>query len=737
MNMTDIQIILDESKENPPADGFKVVETEIEFLQFDGAQKLWARGKVCDLVRIVCQARKIKFTQVSSPRVLLRSIIGDVADQISSDIIDRCLKILKQNKPQTLADLIYHLTEDEFWITPISEEHAAQFLTIKIDENLHELAEEQRNNWAALESQNPNLREIYQCSLNNREDFLLRWLLDEETRKNLGEFPLLLGEKNAQILSNEIRRQLRTSEGAAVSEFPRSTVNRKIYAKAAIDYFSHHSTRLSASRLADLSPVLSSSERTKLEKLLPKNELTPLDITADVQTALSWATDKYLPFRDALSGSSDCAEADNLASSFAEWILKNYPKLTHFEREDSPINWRTYYTVKKLLELNYWVLWVVVDGLNYINHQELLRLLGEKSANLRVAEDSRVLAVLPTITSRAKYGLTSGNFPSENINRDFDPKNAFFAKFPNGIYAGNTGMPTLANGLKIEEPTVCYWNFTKIDKCFHDHTDTTFLKHDINTQLRGLADNINQLVLMAHDINRVAVVICSDHGQMINHCKKSQFDSGDRYVHGRTALDNNQTNFEANEDFIKSDSGETVYLNPTSFRLSEPTTVALGSTYFVDLKATEDHGAIGVHGGLFPEEVVVGLAVLMRQPSHEPLSVTASGTGEADRSGVIVLSIDNPNFASVNPLSLTIDNIKINDQGELLLAKVGAQEVCSFEVPIEKFPAPTEGEEFQISGILRYEFEDGTNQECDIIGKLICKSLYIPKNPSLLNRFKK
>ena len=726
------QVFLDESAENAPPTDVTVVETEIEFLRYDGAELLWVRGKVCDYVRLVYQTRKFKITEVVSPRSRIKFLPKNVMDKISPSLLKRLLEIHERENPQTAAELLFHLTRDEFWTSPVSLEHAARFLTIEFEPELFEIAEIQRQIWAA--DSDRILGEIYDRKFDAREEFLRKWLLDDETRKQFGEFPLHLSEKHAALLGDEIGRDLRQTNGVAISKFPKQTPNKKIYARVVLDYFSQNTIRLSADLIARVSGLLTATERAQLERLLPQTALQPLDASADVETALRWATDEYLPFRTAQNQNGKCDEADALADSFAEWILENYPKLANTDREIAPINLRTFYTVKKLWEQNYWVLWVVVDGLSYPNHQKLLQMLGGKLSDLRVAENSPVLAVLPTITEKAKYGLTSGKFPSENVERDFEPKNNFLANFPGGVYAGNDGMTKLAEGLKCGTPTVCYWNFTKIDKCFHDQTDLTFLNYDVNAQLQGLADKINHLVLTANEKNRVAVVICSDHGQMSGECRQLNVDLDGKYAHGRTILEGVSKTFGfANSAFVKTNNGETVDLNPTSFRLSEPTTIALGSTYFADLKA----GKLGVHGGLYPEEVVIGLAVLMRQPSRKPLTATLNGSGETGTSGKVVLTIDNPNSLVINPLSVKVENLEIGNQGDLLLAKVAAQQSASFQIPIEKFPVARDGEEFQVNGTLLYEFEDGTHEECTVSGKLICKSLYSSKNPSLLNRFKK
>lgn len=210
------------------------------------------------------------------------------------------------------------------------------------------------------------------------------------------------------------------------------------------------------------------------------------------------------------------------------------------------------------------------------------------------------------------------------------------------------------------------------------------------------------------------------------------------HAHGRTVLHRPETTFDSPHlPYVKTNSGETVELNPVSFRLGESMTVALRSTYFADLKANQETGAIGVHGGLYPEEVVVGLAVLMRQPAHKKISASIDGTGESGKTGTIRLKIDNPNLAPVNPLSLVIEGVEVGEQGELLLAKVPALCHWEFEMTIDKYPAAADGENFEVKGILHYEYDDGTLEQCAVAGKLTCQSLYTAKNPRLSDRFKK
>lgn len=735
--MSGRQIFLDESSENPPLTDSVVVETEVEFLQHDGAEKLWVRGQACDYVRAIYRIRQIKVIEVVSPRERLRSLLGAITNTINSSLLARSIEILDREHPKSIAELLFHLTHEEFWTSLPSVEHAASFLLIDVDNELLDVVELQRKNWLDT-NQDRKLNDIYAQGFNERENFLRKWLFDEATRTNLGEFPLHLSDKQAKILSDEIGRRLRLSKGASISEFPKKTPNKKIYAKAAVEYFSHNRIHLTLDYIAQISSLLSFVERSQLKELLPPTALESLNISADWQTALQWATEQYLPFRSYQVENNQGEETDALAATFVDWMLENYPRIAYADLDLSPINLRTFYTVKRLVEKNYWVLWVVVDGLSFTNHQKLLHRLGEKSAQMRVAENMPLFAVLPTITQKAKYGLTTGKFPQENVKQDWDLRKNFFINFPDGVYAGNTETAKLVRGLKRDTPTICYWNYTKIDKCFHYHTDLTFLNHEINAQLSVLADSINQIAIMAHDINRVAIVICSDHGQMIGRSRKLQMNLSNLNAHGKTVLGDITLSVDrADQSFAKNEDGETAFLNPKSFRLSEPTTIALGSTYFVDREKDPNQEAIGVHGGLFPEEVVVGLSVLLHQPLRKSLTAVISGAGETGKTGTIRLEIDNPNPALVTLLSITVDGLEMPGQGQLMLKKVSPHQTVNYEITLPQFPTPQLNEEFLIQGVLRYEFDDGAQEECAVSGELICKRLYSTKNPRLRDRVRR
>jgi hypothetical protein len=52
-----------------------------------------------------------------------------------------------------------------------------------------------------------------------------------------------------------------------------------------------------------------------------------------------------------------------------------------------------------------------------------------------------------------------------------------------------------------------------------------------------------------------------------------------------------------------------------------------------------DKKIIGSHGGLFPEEVVVGFSVLRKSIQRSPVIISCHGEGEAGKAGEIEIAM--------------------------------------------------------------------------------------------------
>ncbi len=739
--------MLDASCENDCPDGFLAVESEIEFLRLEGGeQSLFVRGELlCSWARELYQARGLKeglaFVELQSPRNRLRLLIGDWANNVLMDVLTRAVDLLKQHPDLTRGELLARLTGVDFWAEAPSREHAAQWLLAEFGAELTPLVEAARELWVR-HCPDEALNRLYQVSLNERQAALKEWLSADDEFAGLGLFPLAVEGAAAETLKDLWGQKLRKTNGRALERLSVKHPNARQIAVEAYAYFRHQWTHLTLGAVALIGSLLTPAQRSHLELLIPRDAPEPLPVDANEQEALEWTVNRYLPYREwqvsaALDEQAEARAVEELGESFADWLLENYPRLTTKAYQDSPLNVRGKYVVNELGK-SYRVLWVVVDGLNYLNHRRLLRLLASTDAALSVEQDYKLLAVLPTITEKAKYALTSGLLPGQNPNGEWSISKVLANSFPQAMYAGVDQVDKLRAALADESVRLCYWNMTAVDDCYHTQTDPDAIHDNIGARLDALAKNISRLVMAAANPDRVAVIISTDHGQMLGPCFKHEDKLKDADVHGRTANGNPLAlAIGANQAYLKSLDGSAVVLDPTMFRLSEPTTVALKSYYFGGWSKDAQGRAWGVHGGLFPEEVVVGLSVLLRKHQRKLVTGSVTGTGEVGKPGRLSLWVDNPNPAPLRLLMLRLNEVDECRLGLPLNRDIEGLSQSPVELELQKFPAPVSGEQLNVTGTLSYEFSDGVRHECELTGSLVCKQMYSGQRPSLRDRFKK
>jgi hypothetical protein len=739
------KLVLDPSRENAiPAD-YVGVDSEVDFLRLDGNSDdfLWVRGEtlcrwVGDLYRVRGLTGGEDYSTISSPRRRLQVLLGDNAEKLSSAATVRIIGLLNEFGEMPLDVLLSRLTEDDFWLQSLSRTNAARWLLVHFDEELLALIEVQQQRWVQ-QCGDSTLKSLYQTPAAERERVLRLWMGSDEANA-LGVFPFRIEGMPAEVLKEEWGKLLRSTEGAAIEKLSPLNPNAPHIAVAAFQYFMQHAEYLTAERVARISPHLPMPQRSQLEEVICKDVPAPLLVDDAVEHVLAWVVDEYLPYRQwqVRTGNTEAEQkVVELAGSFSEWILHNYPRLTMTSRESSHLNVRVKYVVDRLL-MSSPVLWVVVDGLNHINHRRLLRLLAQSDSALGVEEDYALLAALPTVTEQAKFSLTTGLFPGENNMTRRHIKDIFAGTFSGGTYAC-TRIGDLHAALAEADRRVCYWNMMDIDECYHQQTDPAAAEHNIQARLHALARNISDLVLKSPQKHELAVVICTDHGQMIGYCVKTESAATEVNAHGRMAYGDLLEGKGVGPDaaFGKDQSGSVVVLDPTRFRLNAPTTVALDNKYFGGWREDAAGRAWGVHGGMYPEEVVVGLTVLKHKPVRLPVSAIISGTGEALKPGAFSLTVDNPNRAPISSLMLVLDAVDECKRGLPLLEGVKASGVATISIQTASFPTPAMDDTLELQGTLIYEFEDGVSHSCEALGKFTSKQMYSSQRPSLRDRFKR
>ncbi|MBX3276711.1 MAG: hypothetical protein KF868_01790 [Acidobacteria bacterium] len=742
-----VKLMLDASGENTCPDGFLAVESEVEFLRREGnEQQLFVSGeRLCQWARELCRGRGLKegtaYVDLPSPRNRLRLLVGDWANEVQADVLARAVDLLQRYPHLTRGGLLAQLTGEEFWAEAPSQEHAARWLLAKFGAELTPLVDAAREMWAR-DCGNEQMRRLYKLPLGERQSTLKEWLNAEDEWAEWSFFPLAVEGEAAEMLKAIWGQKLRQTNGQAIEKFPTKNPNARCIAAEAYDYFRYHASHLTLGTVALIGPLLSPQQRSRLERLVPRDVPAPLPVDASEQVAVAWAVQQYLPYREwqvaaALDDETTGQAAEEIGESFANWLLENYPRLTTKNYADSPLNIRTKYVVSELSK-SYRVLWVVVDGLNYLNHRRLLQLLATTEAALTVEEDRRLLAVLPTITEQAKYGMTSGLLPRENLNSEWEIRKVLGGSFPQAKYAGVEQVDKLKAWLADKNIGLCYWNMTAVDDCYHKQTDADAIQHNIEARLDALAKNISAIVAAAENPDRVAVVISTDHGQMLGPCVARIEKLNGAKVHGRTAKgDPLALGNAAEPTYVKAADSSAVLLNETMFQLGEPMTLALRSYYFGGWAQDSRGRAWGVHGGLFPEEVIVGLSVLRRHHQRKPVMAGVRGIGEVGKPGRMTFWVDNPNPAPLCLLTLTLNEVAEYRPSLPLNREVEGLSQSPIELELQKFPAPLSGDSLSLTGTLIYEFGDGVRCECAVTGTLICKQMYSGQRPSLRDRFKK
>ncbi|MEH2338965.1 hypothetical protein [Nostoc sp.] len=164
-------------------------------------------------------------------------------------------------------------------------------------------------------------------------------------------------------------------------------------------------------------------EQKESQILQQKQELSfnqhppqPLALDATPQQALAWATKDYLPFRRWEVIKQPCSASrisDSLADSFVEWMLQHYPQMQVESVENSYLNYSVASRVQNLCQESP-IFWVVVDGLGWLDHLELLSLL---TNNYKLAVETAIeprFSILPTKTEYAKWSLYAQLFPNDS-----------------------------------------------------------------------------------------------------------------------------------------------------------------------------------------------------------------------------------------------------------------------------------------------------------------------------------
>jgi len=697
-------VVLDPTRLYPIPDGYTPITTELEWMQlfFLADCPYWIKGKLlCDWTREwlrVWNKTDAIIEEKQNPRPRLESLFHPLSlpeEWNDAQVLELIIKLDSYSKENPIPYLLWEVTGNDgnIWFEEPSVNHLAQWLSIQVPEEYRLL----EHVWQHQISEHSRELAVYYRT----EDKLLllrRWLgLTESPIKELGSYPLTVPASLLKEFDAFWERQIIQDEGKALDKLiPTQQPGMPQIAFQAYKILKARPKWLTGERKTKLSAYLNHHQRNELDERQPPPQPQPLPINASPKDAFEWVTEVYLPFRrwETAINQSPVGQrsSDQLADTFVEWILKHYPVLKLDPVQSSVLNYSVASLVQNLCKESP-VLWVVVDGLGWLDHQELIAFL---TKNNKLAIETAIqprFSILPTKTEYAKWSLYTQLLPSDSS--WIPDAGRGFAKMGIGKRYTDQKKDQLYQALRKNSHRLYCWDTDKFDHLYHTEKDWPNLYRVQRPHvLEGIAKDIDYCVEQYPNPDQLRIVISSDHGQMMGEVKRlgncpEGIESKGRMAIGTT----NDPRF--------------VILEAERFSLPHNVSIVRKAACINALSYTVKKEIIGSHGGLFPEEVVVGVSVLRQSVQRHLVIVSCRGEGKPKQPGELEVIIDNPNSVPLTDLCLYIKELPSFNTGKTLAQKLPANKNVSLNISISEWPElpPShEGNRLYLSGKLSFRF---------------------------------
>lgn len=698
-------IVLDPSQAYAPPSGYITIASEVDWMrnfEFNGSP-YWVKGKaLCEWAEewLRCWNRSYLIAEVKqTPREKLANLLE------SANIPNywtelQCFAVVthleKYNTSDPISYLLADITESDLqvWLAQPSIKNLAQWLTIQVSEEALPLEQ-------AWQAKRPNslLNAYYQTT--NKLYLLKQWLgIAEPHLADLGTYPFDIPPSLQAEFDHFWELELyRTNCGILDNlNFATQSAPQRIATKA-YEILKQHPEYITTAREQKIKVYIGYYQYQDLTQSRQPPEPQPLSLDASANEALSWVTEAYLPLRRWETTEANLPiekqACDRLASSFEDWILKHYPNLIV---DPVPSSWLNYNVCHRVQELCIEgpVFWVVVDGLGWLDHQALLALLTEnQQLKLEHGLNPR-FSILPTKTEYAKWSLYSQRHPGHE-SWEPDAGKGFTDTSGKRYTDNDVTKSRLQKDLKAGNQRLYCWDTDRFDSLFHKEVDWHEL-YTVKRQrvLRDIACDILRFVDMYPQKDEVRVVIASDHGQLMGISAKLAHIPEGLHPKGRMAVGcvgNSQLSI----------------LDKDRFGLPHDISVIRGSNSFSSFSYADDKSIVGCHGGLYPEEVVIGFSVLKCSIKRTPIIVKCSGSGRPKEAHTLTIEIHNSNPLVIEDLKIFVEQLEPLQAGQSLADIVEANKQQTIEIQIPSWPElpPSyDGKSLSLTGKLEFRYKN-------------------------------
>ncbi len=704
---SDKLVVLDPTGLYEISPGYTAITTEVQWIRcfFVTEGRYWVTGKglqakrLCnwthEWLRVWNKTEAIAEIK-QDPRSKLLTLFHPVSlpdEWTDQQLLALATRLDSYPQDNPIAYLLADITgsDQQIWIGEPSIQNLAAWLAIQMPQEYIAI----ERVWQQQFKEH-DLATYYQAE--DKTLLLRRWLgITKPVITELGKYPLSVPNFLTEEFSRYWEEQLYRTDGKALDTLmPTQVAGMELIAACAYNVLSNRPNWIKKARETKVAAYLSHEQRVKLSDLQPPPEPQPLALDASPKQALTWATESYLPFRrwEMVNHQppSERRISDRLADSFLEWILEHYPEMKVDSVDNSYLNYSAASLVRNLCRETP-VLWVVVDGLGWLDHIELLSFL---TKNHQLTVETYIeprFSVLPTKTEYAKWSLYAQLLPCDS-SWVADAGKAF-PKMGMGERYTDYRRAELCRDLREGKHQLYCWDTEQFDELHHTERDWQHLYRVKRPHaLEGIAKEIQSFVEEYSNSDRIRVVIASDHGQIFGISEQITHYDAKLEPQGRMAIG-------------KTDNPQFVVLERDRYGLPHDISVVRSAASLGSFSYTTNKQILGSHGGLFPEEVVVGVSVLRKSVQRRPVLIFCRGEGKPRQTGELEITIDNPNLVPLTDLSLYIKELPSFESGKPLEEKIPANQRLTFKVTIPEvpeLPPNHEGNCLSLSGEITFRF---------------------------------
>ena len=274
--------------------------------------------------------------------------------------------------------------------------------------------------------------------------------------------------------------------------------------------------------------------------------------------------------------------------------------------------------------------------------------------------------------------------------------------------------------LRTAKPgSVFLWRLQEPDRTYHKKGDYDSLLIDVESELRGVAKKVGEIVEHVPAETPLKIVVTTDHGRLLAKSKRSVPIPDGMQAHGRAAWGTQNVHNPADDYTLEGQ--EVVILNSARFGLPCDVAVCWGENSFLTNDSKGGTEAYP-HGGLFPEEVIIPWFVLARDLARPKLEVRVSGKGITGRSGRLAIEVANLSDINVELIAVKLDFGRSDHQEVPLSGSVAPRFRSALDCELAIWPTADAAQRASVNVSVR--LPSGTLFDCEATVDIHSEELY-------------